>query len=703
MADAKKNVETLQDTLDILDKGFYKKGGKDVHLKLSDEERKEVMVFLPEDIEKIDESKKQKSIVLGRCGYKCINGDSFTVARENITDSSSEVGVRVLVLNLANPVNPGGGVRRGANAQEEDLCRKSSLLLSLETKEADKYYEYNRNLHTYMGSDAIIITPKVEIIKDEKGNLLDNTAVVSVMTCAAPMLTYGMEGMTQEEYEQMVYKRIIGMLKVAAFLDYKYLVLGAFGCGAFRNDASVVSDLFYKALKEFRYNGMREKDLFNRIYFAVLCCGGSHYNFDEFNRNFEDFYRDEDEALRQDVLERIKANEVHLDAIKGSMIGGAVGDALGYTIEFMREDEIFSRYGNGITRYELNRKSGKAVISDDTQMTLFTANGLLVGETRFRLRGTGADLYSYVQDSYLDWYYTQHNKYTPWEEDRLSVPRFHSWLMDVPELYQRRAPGNTCLSALAQIEDKYIDTTVSFDKPRNNSKGCGGIMRVAPYALFCGERFDPETAGQIAAITHGHSLGYMPAVALAYIVNRIVFGDPDKILKDIVLASIEMLEKEFAGDNHLKELTDIIDLAVSLSEEEGTDDLDCIHQLGEGWVAEETLGIALYCALKYQDDFSKAIITSVNHNGDSDSTGAVTGNILGALTGYDAIEEKWKTDLELKDVILELAVDLCHHCQMQEYSLYEDPDWERKYIYMKWKGQDRKKAGWGSLFNLKKE
>ena len=103
---------------------------------------------------------------------------------------------------------------------------------------------------------------------------------------------------------------------------------------------------------------------------------------------------------------------------------------------------------------------------------------------------------------------------------------------------------------------------------------------------------------------------------------------------------------------------------------------------GEGWVGEETLGISLYCALKYQDDFSSGIIAAVNHKGDSDSTGAVTGNILGALCGYSAIEEKWKKDLELSDVILEVADDLCHGCQMSEYSHYRDEDWEMKYMYM---------------------
>ncbi len=103
--------------------------------------------------------------------------------------------------------------------------------------------------------------------------------------------------------------------------------------------------------------------------------------------------------------------------------------------------------------------------------------------------------------------------------------------------------------------------------------------------------------------------------------------------------------------------------------------------MGEGWVAEETLAIALYCSLKYENDFDKALIASVNHNGDSDSTGAVTGNILGAYLGMSKIPQKYIDNLELKDVILDIAEDLYNDCQMSENSEYRDPTWEAKYIY----------------------
>ena len=149
-------------------------------------------------------------------------------------------------------------------------------------------------LHTDLGSDPLIVTPNVEVIKDANGELLDKPIIVSVMTCAAPKLTYGLEGLSMEQYQMLFYNRICGVLKCAAYLGYEFLVLGAFGCGAFRNDAKIVSNLFYKALKEFDYDGMKAKDFFRRIDFAVLDRTANQYNFNEFRMNFENFYREED-------------------------------------------------------------------------------------------------------------------------------------------------------------------------------------------------------------------------------------------------------------------------------------------------------------------------------------------------------------------------------------------------------------------------
>lgn len=303
------NINMLNDTMAILDRGYYEVNGKRVNLKLSKAEMKEISVFLPKDVKSISDNKDFQHIHMmgGRIGVDCVNMDSYSLAIKRYSDCSylfSKKSKPILVLNLANPVNPGGGVRRGSKAQEEDLCRKSSLLLSLESSAASVYYKYNKSLNTYMGSDAVMVTPQVEIIKDENGSLLDESVIVSVMTCAAPMLRNGMEGLTDQEYRDMVYGRITGMLKVAAHLGYEVLILGAFGCGAFLNDAHVVSDLFYKALKEFDYDGMEAKDFFRRIDFAVLSRSADQYNYKEFARNFCDFYREEDAEEVASALER---------------------------------------------------------------------------------------------------------------------------------------------------------------------------------------------------------------------------------------------------------------------------------------------------------------------------------------------------------------------------------------------------------------
>ena len=176
--------------------------------------------------------------------------------------------------------------------------------------------------------------------------------------------------------------------------------------------------------------------------------------------------------------------------------------------------------------------------------------------------------------------------------------------MDIPELYAARAPGNTCLYALQTLNP----TEDYIAQHRNNCKGCGGVMRVAPAAFF---ETDIEAidmlAAQCAAITHGHPLGYQPASVLAHVVHRIVFDEMS--VKGSVIDARETLKKLFTLSVERKKHAQLMDLAIELSEN-GDDDLTNIHKLGEGWVGEEALAIALYCCLRYPDDFDKAIITA---------------------------------------------------------------------------------------------
>ena len=338
--------------------------------------------------------------------------------------------------------------------------------------------------------------------------------------------------------------------------------------------------------------------------------------------------------------------------IRGSLTGGAAGDALGYAVEFMGENELFGKYGKGgIRAYSLDSVSKKALISDDTQMTLFAAEAIIKWLSARANGGADDSLRSYALQSHLDWLDTQQSTF-----ERTGKQFFPHGLMAERRMFACRAPGITCLSALHKRRNQK-QTADSFIADKiNNSKGCGGVMRVAPVGMLkYGEirQIDNEGA-EFAAITHSHSLGYMPAALLTHIIHSILYSDAGNTLQDIVEDALDAVAGLFRDDAHIGELVEIIRLAIELSENDARD-LDNIHRLGEGWVAEEALAIAIYCCLRYPYDFSQCIITAVNHKGDSDSTGAIAGNIIGAYLGYDEIEEKWKEDLELSDVILGVA------------------------------------------------
>ena len=235
----------------------------------------------------------------------------------------------------------------------------------------------------------------------------------------------------------------------------------------------------------------------------------------------------------------------------------------------------------------------------------------------------------------------------------------------------------------------------SIETPLNNSKGCGGVMRVAPVGLYLGSSQMAGlavdlVAADAAALTHGHEMGYIPAAMLAHIVRLVSHGQ-DISLEEAVWDSTDAIQRLFPRAVHLPEFLKKIQLAVDLAKQ-GGNDLEAIHALGPGWCGDEALAVAVYCALKYQDDFNKALVAAVNHGGDSDSTGAITGNILGAYLGLSRIPEKYTRNLELLDVLTEIAEDLYYDCQVNEYTVAEDPRdiaWEKKYTEVTYEGAGR--------------
>lgn len=334
-----------------------------------------------------------------------------------------------------------------------------------------------------------------------------------------------------------------------------------------------------------------------------------------------------------------------IDHYTGCMLGGAAGDALGAPVEFKSLEDIRSIYGpEGVTGMEdiggRGGCSGVALFTDDTQMTLFTAEGLLRADTRWNDRGL-CNVPSVIHRSYLRWLLTQGT--------RVEDPEFDiedGWLIGLAPLHEQRSPGLTCISALASGK------VGTIEEPINNSKGCGGVMRVAPVGLFANQATAFELGCQAAAITHGHPSGYLSAGFQSSMIHLIIEG---RSLDDAIDISLDALQ-QFPGH---EEARDAVERAVTLGKDPSMPrDALTVESLGHGWVAEEALSIALFCALAYEDDFASGVCMAVNHGGDSDSTGAMTGNILGALNGVEAIPPSWIEGLELRREIETLAGDL---------------------------------------------
>lgn len=354
----------------------------------------------------------------------------------------------------------------------------------------------------------------------------------------------------------------------------------------------------------------------------------------------------------------------------GCLVGGAAGDALGYPVEFMSDLEIVYVYGKyGITQYSSETET--ALFSDDTQMTLFTAAGLLTADAESGgVFESGLYLKS-IADSYTDWLETQQSKEC--------AAACHTWLANIKGLYSSRAPGMTCLSSVRGFRKGKFG---SIENPLNDSMGCGGLMRVAPIGLWGNSRrLSGEDialfAAKAAALTHGHELGYIPAAAFAHIISSLASGKGIS-LTEAVQSAVSCTERLFPVTQASKYFVSLMNKAVELAGLDGNDIL-CIDSLGKGWVAQEALAIAVYCALKYENDFERAIITSVNHSGDSDSTGSVTGNILGAYLGIDAIPEKFKTKLELYSLITTVAQDLAEP-EIVTVDAYKEKYTEKNFI-----------------------
>lgn len=291
--------------------------------------------------------------------------------------------------------------------------------------------------------------------------------------------------------------------------------------------------------------------------------------------------------------------------VRGCLMGGAIGDALGWPVEFESSPP-----------WPVGRVDE---ITDDTQMTLFTVEALLGSRTPAALH-----------EAYQRWLATQ---------SLAGPPPGAAGLAAEPWLYAQRAPGNACLSGLRAGR---MGTPAAPANP--SSKGCGAVMRSAPFGLVPDlaprAAFDLAVAGAVQ--THGHPSGYLAAGAFAVIVRNLLDGAPLATAVDAALALLP-------GDDEVTAALRGARAAVPLA---GPSD---VERLGAGWVAEEALAIGVACALTHPDDMRAALVLAVRHPGDSDSTGAICGNLLGVRGGEAALPADWAAAVEGRATILALA------------------------------------------------
>ena len=338
------------------------------------------------------------------------------------------------------------------------------------------------------------------------------------------------------------------------------------------------------------------------------------------------------------------AAPTYSDRVHGCLLGGALGDALGYAVEELDLKTIRTTYGlPGVTDPDALPDTFR--FSDDTQLTLYTVDGL-VDAIQWANDGVAADETACLWLAYLRWLATQGE--TPSSSAPAPPPR---WIDAQEVLQHRRRPGAACLSALRSGD---MGTQA---RPLNpDAKGSGTVMRSAPFGLI--PHIPVEVADRLAmnaaALTHGHPAAQHGAAVVAVLIHSIV--REGKPLAEAVAAGVAR-----ATSSGVPELVRLLEAAVGLANDGGVSPELMTATLGGGWTADEALAIAVYAVLASErtagpePHFRDALRIAINHDGDSDTTGSIAGNLLGALYGVQGLPTAWVSLLEGAETVSAMA------------------------------------------------
>ena len=353
--------------------------------------------------------------------------------------------------------------------------------------------------------------------------------------------------------------------------------------------------------------------------------------------------------------------------IRGCLLGGAIGDALGSAVEFDDIDTIRARFGPDGLR-EFAALDGGARFADGTQLTLYTADGLLEA-LEWANDGVAADINACVWLAYLRWLATQGVPVPP--SAPFQPPR---WIDSHAVLKQRRSPDEACLGGLATGEMGTVLRPVNADV-----NGSGTVGRSAPFGLI--PHIEPATVYKLsadaAALTHGHPAARQAAGIFSLLIQDIATGTAVRAAAENALGYLQdqPLGRGEAPDAGLAgRLEAALRLSGPALEPESPGDAgtllspeDVVRELGGGRTAEEALAVALYAVLataapepsadagQAESHYRAAVAVAVNHSGGSDATASIAGNILGTFYGEGCLPASWIEALEGADVIRGLA------------------------------------------------
>jgi len=248
---------TAKETLEIVNKGLYinQKNEKIYIRKMQEEAVNGTIYHSSDELEDISSALQLESI------HKTI----FEVVEETTIKSIQRLTSlgfdNPMCLNFASAKNPGGGFFNGAQAQEESIARSSGLYPC--QLSAIEFYETHRGMKSCIYTDGMIYSPKVPVIRNDKGELFDTPIVSSIVTAAAVNMGVVKRFETNKvsKIEDVMRVRIDKLLSLSIHNNHKVLILGAWGCGVFQNDPKIIAGLFSELLKG-KYRGVFEKVVF---------------------------------------------------------------------------------------------------------------------------------------------------------------------------------------------------------------------------------------------------------------------------------------------------------------------------------------------------------------------------------------------------------------------------------------------------------